>query len=534
MQFVKALSVLSKSSSFAVSTESDRDLELSKIKSDLYVEMPIEKDFFSLLEKINPDSKQVIFLCGSSGDGKSELMLKARQGFAQPHIHFHLDATHSFEPHTNAIVTLDRLFDAFEEGNHSLVVGINIGMLGNYAEDAEKLSIRAKLKRYLEQKEDSDNFKFINFEDYPKFEITQEGYRSEFITKILNRITSPDSKIYQLYLKDELQGLVSADHHKFVNYKMLCNESIQKVLVELFLKIRLFRNQFITARTFLDLIYELITKKDYLFNNLFKCNENEILEKAIEFDPSKLRTKTIDRFLISYELNSLPNDFKSFKDILASQLMIKELTDSSSYIRLFYILKFLDLGNNYHQKFTEDFSENLLMNYMDVYRHHTYYDASKSRSILRNFYNKELVSAIRGYINKKAPYLDDDQFLIVEYDSYKIISHLKLSPDFLEIEKNRSQKGKGYFIVHLRIKDFSEDQSDPIIKFNVDINLYKLLSRLNAGYRPNKNDRSVVVVLNEIVNRLLHFANQSNQLNFQSASREVRFIREDGCIEVGY
>lgn len=266
MFFVNALTILSKSSSFAVSTESDCDLELSKIKHDLYVEMPIETAFFSLLEKISPDSKQVIFLCGSSGDGKSELMLKAKQRFAQPYIDFHLDATHSFEPHSNAIVTLDRLFDAFEHGNHSLVIVINIGMLGNYAEDAAKLSIRTKLKKYLEQKENSDNFKFINFEDYPKFEITEKGYISEFITKIFNKITSPSSIIYELYQRDKLQGLASPDHHKFVNYEMLCNEKIQEVLVELFLKIRLFRNQFITARTFLDLIYELITKKDYLFN----------------------------------------------------------------------------------------------------------------------------------------------------------------------------------------------------------------------------------------------------------------------------
>lgn len=534
MNFIEALSVLSKSSSFAVSTESDRNLELSKIKSDLYVEMPIEKDFLSLLGQIGPNSKQVIFLCGSSGDGKSELMLKAKEVFSQPYIYFHLDATHSFEPHTNAIVTLDRIFEEFEQNNHSLVIGINIGMLGNYAEDAAQSSIRTKLKKYLELKKDSNNFKFINFEDYPKFEITENGYSSEFITKILNRITSADSKIHELYQQDKLQGLVGSDHHKFVNYRMLCNEKIQEALVELFLKIRLFRNQFITARTFLDLIYELITKKDYLFNNLFNCHENEILEKAIEFDPSRLRTKSIDRFLISYELNSLPGEFKDYKRFLASELMIKNLSDSGSYIRLFYILKFLDLGNNYHKKFSDDFTEKLLMNYMEVYRHHTYYDAVKSRSILRNFYNKELVSAIRGYINKKAPYLDDDQFLIVEYGSYKVISHLKLSPDFSEIEKNKSQKGKGHFTAYIRIKDFSEDQSDSIVKFNIDINLYELLSRLRAGYRPNKNDRSVVVVLNEIVNRLLSFANQSDQLNFQSDSRQIRFIREDEYIEIGY
>lgn len=534
MNFIDAIGVLSKSSSYAVSTESDLDADLSAIKSDLYVVMPIEEHLFELLESIKEDSKKVIFLCGSSGDGKSELLLRAREKFNRPYIKFHLDATHSFEPHTNAIVTLDRVFEEFEQNNHSLVIGINIGMLGNYAEDAEQSSIKTKLKKYLELKEDSNNFKFINFEDYPKFEITENGYSSEFITKILNRITSPDSNIYELYQKDKIKGLVGSDNYKFINYRMLCNKKIQEVLVELLLKIRLFRNQFITARTFLDLIYELITKKDYLFNNLFNCHENEILEKAIEFDPSRLRTKSIDRFVISYELNSLPDEFKDYKDFLASELMIKDLSDSGSYIRLFYILKFLDLGNNYHKKFSDDFTEKLLMNYMEVYRHHTYYDAVKSRSILRNFYNKELVNAIRGYINKKAPYLDDDQFLIAEYGSYKVISHLKLSPDFLEIEKNKSQKGKGHFTAYIRIKDSSDDQSDPILKLNIDINLYELLSRLRAGYRPNKNDRSVVVVLNEIVNRLLSFANQSDQLNFQSDSRQIRFIREDECIEIGY
>ena len=194
----------------------------------------------------------------------------------------------------------------------------------------------------------------------------------------------------KLYIKDESEGLTSTDYLKYINYKLLCHEKVQDVIVELLLKVRLFRNQFITARTFLDLIYELICQKDYLFNNLFSCNDNEILEKAIEFDPSRLRTKTIDRFVIGYELDSLTQEFETFKQSLKAKLMIGSLNNSNSYIRLFYILKFEDIGNNFHKKFTDDFSENLLSNYLEVYRHHIYYDAVKSRSVLRNFYNKEL------------------------------------------------------------------------------------------------------------------------------------------------
>lgn len=534
MQFVEALSILSKSSSFAVSTESDRDLELSKIKSDLYVEMPIEKDFFSLLEQIDSTSKRVIFLCGSSGDGKSELMLRAKQKYEKPYLKFHLDATHSFEPHDTATDTLNRVFEDFLNGAHSLVIGINIGMLGNYAEDAEQQIIKDTLKNYLEKNENTEDFKFVNFEDYPKFEITENGYKSEFISRILKKITSPNSMLYQLYVKDEMLGINSADYFKFVNYKLLCNEKIQEVLIELLLKVRLFRNQFITARIFLDLIYELITKKDYLFNNLFSCNENEILEKIIEFDPAKLRTKVIDRFLIAYELNSFSNDFEEFKKDLKNDLMINDLGCSNAYIRLFYILKLLDLGNNYHKKFFDDFKESLLIDYLEIYRHHLYYDAVRSRPVLRNFYNKEIISTLRGYINKKAPYLKDNQFLIAEYDDYKVISHLKISPNFNQIRESKPCNGKGFFDVHIFIEGFTDSEMEPYFKFSMDINLYKLFRNLKEGYRPHRNEQSIIVVMNEIISRLINFATLSNKINFKSNINEIKFICEEDFVEVGY
>ncbi|MEQ1310718.1 DNA phosphorothioation-dependent restriction protein DptF [Acinetobacter sp. XH1639] len=533
MQFINALGVLSKSSSYAVTTENELDENLTTVKESLYVAMPIEHDVMELLAGITEKSKKVIFLCGSSGDGKSELLVRAKQQYDSPYIKFHLDATHSFEPHDTAIVTLDKIFSEFEEGNHSLVIGINIGMLGNYAEEAQNPSIRQKLKKYLECQESSEDFNFINFENYPKFEITKDGYDSEFLLQILHRITSPTSELYRLFEREEFEGLSGPDFLNFVNYKLLCNIQIQRVLVELLLKIRLFRNQFITARTFLDLIYELVAGKDYLFNNIFSCSDNEILEKAIEFDPSRLRTKTIDRFVIAYELSGLSDDFQVFCEQILSELMIKNLNSSSSYIRLFYLLKFIDLGNNFHKKFEGDFTENLLLSYLDIYRNHKYYDPAKSKQVLRNFYNKELLSALRSYINKKAPYLEDDQFLMTEYDNYQVISHLKLTPDFSAIENTQQKKGSGSFNVYIKIKDFSEESRDLRDSFSIDINLYELLNKLRSGYRPNKNDRSVVVVLNEIVNRLINFAHKSSRINFKSSSNEIKFILEDNCIEVG-
>ncbi|MCJ0830727.1 DNA phosphorothioation-dependent restriction protein DptF [Acinetobacter sp. NIPH1876] len=127
MLFTDAVSILSKSSSYAVSTENDLDSYLVSIKEDLYVEMPIEHRFFDVLENLSEHSRKVIFLCGSSGDGKSELLIRAKKRFSESYLKFHLDATHSFAPHHSAVDTLNNLFKEFENSNYSLVIGINIG-----------------------------------------------------------------------------------------------------------------------------------------------------------------------------------------------------------------------------------------------------------------------------------------------------------------------------------------------------------------------------------------------------------------------
>lgn len=527
MLFTDAISILSKSSSYAVSTENDLSATLMEVKEDLYVEMPIEHNFFSTLDSLSEYSRKVIFLCGSSGDGKSELLLRAKKKFLQSYLQFHLDATHSFAPQDSAIDTLNKKFKEFQEGNHSLVIGINIGMLGNYAEEAYSPELSKKLKNYLEKKENAEDICFINFEDYPKFKITSDGYEADFVNKLLKKITDPATLLYKSYevqLKSESNS--SEIIRQLVNYKLLCNKDIQQVIVELLFKARLFHNQFITARNFLDLVYELICGKGYLFDNLFSESDNELLDKIKEFDPTLLRTKAIDRFIISFELNTISNRFIDFKTYLKESFNIENLENAMSYIRLFYILKFSDIGNSYHQGFKEDFFESLLCNYLEVYRHHRYYDSVASKPILKNFYSKDLICAIRNYINKKAPYLEEDQYLISEYGVTQIISNLKITPNFSEIQAYSDQQATVKFKAFLKIKDH---ENMPI---TVDIGLFELLLKLKSGYRPNKNDRSVVVILNKIVNQLLALANRSNQIIVKTNEQNFRLTFEDDEIEV--
>lgn len=75
MRFREALSVLSKSSPYAVSTEREESISthLDAVKNYLYIkDTEIESDFKKSLTSLSPSDKKIIFLYGSSGDGKSE------------------------------------------------------------------------------------------------------------------------------------------------------------------------------------------------------------------------------------------------------------------------------------------------------------------------------------------------------------------------------------------------------------------------------------------------------------------------------
>lgn len=200
----QALGVLAKSSPFSVSTVSQRAKDVyDELKAYLYVEQDIERDFKKLLTAVR--SNEIIFLCGSSGDGKSEILTRAYETYHNK-FRFHLDATHSFQPHQSAIEALDQLFDEAIADPRPLVLGINIGMLANFAKEGASRHhyIRTVIDGFLDsgyrsfdRDDDScafERFHFLDFEQYPKFQFCQqdaEGY-SEFVRHLFSRLTQQD------------------------------------------------------------------------------------------------------------------------------------------------------------------------------------------------------------------------------------------------------------------------------------------------------------------------------------------------------
>jgi DNA phosphorothioation-dependent restriction protein DptF len=511
MKLIQALSVLSKSSPYAVSTERLDSIssDLDDIKNYLYITTDIEIDFKTHLTSLSPNDKKIIFLSGSSGDGKSEILTRYSHSFSK-RAKFHLDATHSFDPNANAIQTLNELFEEFEAGSHPLVIGINVGMLGNYAQEGTCLPIKDSIKAFLENNKHSINHIFLNFEGYSKFQLNEDGHSSDFAMRILGKITAADDNIIRQYFDKELASQ-SPDRKLCANYRLLSIPEVQERLIDVLFKARLMKDQFLTARTLLDFIHTLLVgngnSSEYLFDNLFEESDNELSSKIIEFDPANQRTNAIDKFVLSYSLGLPDEEFEKYTAFLSSELGIRKPSKPKpySYLRLFYLLKDMELGNNYHSKFYNDFSESLIDRYSNIWNLHNNFEGDSSTKLsLRAFYRDTVVTAIHKYNNRNATNLDKGQFLISEHNKYQVVTEVELKPDLEAIKSNNESK-PFFFIAHLKL-------NEKPFAVPININLLKLMEDIVKGYRPNKHDKNTVVLLDELVDQISEIAANSNTL----------------------
>ena len=520
----EVLSVLSKSSPYAVSTDRAETLSLGldEVKKYLYIKTDIEQDFLKELSELSSYEQKIIFLCGSSGDGKSEILTKYSNKFSN-RADFHLDATHSFKPNDSAIQTLDKVFQDFSEGNKPLVVGINIGMLGNYANEGGNIDVVNSIKSFLDGGMHPDNHVYINFEDYPKFSLGEAGHSSLFAKQLLQRITAKDNNIIRQYFDKEALATRS-DKILCANYALLSIDEVQDVVIDLLFKARLIKDQFLTARALLDFVFHLIAGPSFLQNNLFDHCDNELVSKISEFDPANLRSKLIDDFVLSRSLKLPDINFEKFKSDIQELGIIKEQTPQS-YLRLFYLMRNSVFSNDYHKKFKEDFNEELINNYSTIWHLHSMYDATSDKKIkIKAFYKDLAIAAIHKYNNRNAPNLNKGEFFICERNGYQLAAHIDLKVDIKSIENFAAphMSTVSQFNMFFKIGSEIEPQGIP-----ANINLLNLMQRIVDGYRPNKHDKNTVVILDEIVEMITNVACQSNTLYIMNKNQKIQITNVD-------
>ncbi|AMG31157.1 DNA phosphorothioation-dependent restriction protein DptF [Grimontia hollisae] len=522
MDFKQALSILSKSSPYAVSTEREQNQDhLTEYKRYIYINTDIEADFKKALLSAKPN--QIIFLCGSSGDGKSEILTQYSQKHKATH-DFHLDATHSFDPSQTAVQALDQRFTEFKQSAKPLVVGINVGMLGNYAEEGSEAhsDIKKVVKDFLSRHRSAipEQYIFLDFEDYPKFRFDSEGCASDFTEKFLKRLTAQtlENPFYALYDR----ALKSQGHTRLTaNFALLSRPAVQKNLIGLLLKARLIKDQFLTARALLDFIFQLLAADGYLFDNLFAGSDNELLSRIQSFDPSNLHTRTVDEFVLQHSLGIEHEDFAAFK-VKINSLGIFEVTEATSFLRLFYVLSGDDeLSNEFVTPIQNEFTNNLVETYASVWMLHRDFDGSgKMRKELGSFYKETLIAALHRYCNRHAPTLDKDEYLVSELNGYKTAVSLEVKPDFSAIQNSALEK-IGTFNAYLKVDDKS------LKPMPISVRLLELLVKIGQGYRPNKHDKNAVLLLDEALEQMLTVAKQKETLFILKGDKRYKIVKEE-------
>ena len=531
----KALGVLAKSSSFSVTTMTHRQKdEFDQLKEQLFVKQEIETELQRYLDVAKPG--EIIFLCGSSGDGKSEILTRCKSNPRyQQRFSFHLDATHSFAPRQSAIDALNDLFSNHHQHSYPLLIGINTGMLANFAREGAEchLAIRTAIDSFLsaDQEESrpyrSGNCSFFDFEHYPKFQFNEKKQYSSFIKALLDNLTrDDDSNLFQFIFRHD--ETVNPELKEVANYKLLCLPGVQNVLITQLFKARLIKDQFVTTRTLLDFLHHLLMGPGYLFDNLFTGAENDLIKKISDFDPARLHTYEIDQFILRYELGLVDPELDDFLAALAP-LHIRfdrqcvNPGDAASLIRLFWLLQDESLGNNYHQKFSVFFNESLFEHYSEIWHLHKNYTAdSEQKKALNRFYTSELIAGIQRYANRKAPELSmqKEEFFLGEYGGVKITAPVELKPDWEAIRNKNTAHPTG-FDVHLKVGQNS------LLPVRIGLNLFELLNKLNNGYRPNKYDKNAIVLLDEIVELITEQAKSSSEIKFYAGGQRVYRAKAD-------
>ncbi|HAI3103615.1 TPA: DNA phosphorothioation-dependent restriction protein DptF [Escherichia coli] len=531
----KALGVLAKSSSFSVTTVTHRQKdEFDQLKEQLFVKQEIETELQRYLDVAKPG--EIIFLCGSSGDGKSEILTRCKSNPRyQQRFSFHLDATHSFAPRQSAIDALNDLFSNHHQYSSPLLIGINTGMLANFAREGAEchLAIRTAIDSFLsaDQEESrpyrSGHCSFFDFEHYPKFQFNEKKQYSSFIKTLLDNLTrNDDSNLFQFIFRHD--ETVNPELKEVANYKLLCLPGVQDVLITQLFKARLIKDQFVTTRTLLDFLHHLLMGPGYLFDNLFTGAENDLIKKVSDFDPARLHTYEIDQFILLYELGLVDPELDDFLAALAP-LHIRfdrqcvNPGDAASLIRLFWLLQDESLGNNYHQKFSVFFNESLFEHYSEIWHLHKNYIAdSEQKKALNRFYTSELIAGIQRYANRKAPELSmqKEEFFLGEYGGVKITAPVELKPDWEAIRNKNTAHPTG-FDVHLKVGQNS------LLPVRIGLNLFELLNKLNNGYRPNKYDKNAIVLLDEIVDLITEQAKSSSEIKFYAGGRRVYRAKAD-------
>jgi DNA phosphorothioation-dependent restriction protein DptF len=529
VKLIEALGVLSRSSKYSVSTlrtESTIDT-LQELKDQIYITPEIQNDFSAALSKATP--KDIFCLCGSSGDGKSEILTQLYKEFNQS-VDFHLDATHSKSQHKSAIDNLDEKFDDFKVSDKPLAIGINIGMLQKFIKQGDKRhnDIKKSFEQYFDNRHvkafKTGNTCFYDFECYPRLQFSSQKITSEFISKFLNKLTektesNPFWKYYQL------EGNTPSQVKN--NFDILSLKSFQNRLIELFGIARLIEEQFLIPRTFVDFIYQILTKEneDGIIGNVFTKFDNEFSHSFAKIDPISKRSRDIDSFYLEYATNTLSKEIQSDIDLLTS--ITKVSLTSQGIIQGCYLLRDEEFTSQLANFSSKSYLQKSLTNYLiliELFEKEVLSDSDEDDYV--NIVEDLLISSALDYANRLLPSRVDGYIVSRKIQSFSICNKVNVHADVDWVEKYELLS-KDIIPISLIIND------EPPYVFNVDLKTMIQAVSISNGFRPNRQNLEVIAKFDELITHIVQGTIETDSMKLIGPNKTISVNKNRRRYSVG-
>ena len=530
---------------------------LSEFKRYLHVKRPLEFMLEQhILKAADASSSQLIFVCGSVGDGKSHLLshLSTTMPEVLEKFTIHNDATESFDPKMNSLDTLAKVLhplsdSQIEQSNAKIILAINLGVLHNFLESEYAVNDYQTLRDYINEVnvfepsavsviKEHAHFSLVNFGDYNMYELTSNGPVSSYITELFSRITNPvpENPFYKAYQKDKQK---IGKNTLLLNYEIFSSKSVQEQIIKLIIKTIIKDKVILSSRVLLNYIYDIlvpttieeIMTTDFLDmlpnllpNLVFEgFDKSPFLKMMARQDPIHQRSIEIDRSLV--ELHNNGSYYVAFRNVIHDLAAQDWITCLESIEDIAYLDKdtkrelselFIRSCYLYESSLQSAFVDSV---YADYTKYLYAYNTGQKR-LLQNLYFDIDKSIYLWKGTPKTNYL----FLDDEGHQYRIAERLQLRNTPIALpaaDTDVVERFTSSLILGFRCDPFKE-----IHEVEIDLSLYELIVRVIHGYKLNKKDREDSIKFIEFIENLLPYGKQMEEILITDTDSGHTFLLE--------
>lgn len=525
---------------------------LDEFKNYMHIERNVEVLMKNIIKKSSTVKKsQLILLCGNVGDGKSHILSRLHKETPSELSQFiiHNDATESHNPNESSTETLYKLLNGFrdvhiESSSEKIILAINLGTLSKFLDSYEDEF--SALKKYIknngildvhiEQNETfnaDSTFHHINFTDYHIYSLTADGAVSATISELLEKVisTSDDNPIYKGYLNYISNFSSSINCPIRYNYEFLFHQKNREVITQLIIKAIVQKKEIVSVRSLLNFIHDIIipidlagieqneyenillnmSEKQFISNilpsYLFEHGElSGLFEKMSYLDPCSQRNANLDDILLKLINSNDPYEIftEHIKDDflfpLKSKLNFEKLTVddlSKFFIRLNY---FSNYQNTVYLQ-DEDFNQYITWLF--------HFNNNNQVYVQRIF--KLVEAAARNWNGDPKTTAQVIINVGKKQTRYRVFKDFKVRAAQGILPKEKTNEILNTFISEFKLF-FEINKDDEPIKIDVDFSLFKILTMVTLGYRPNKKDNNNYVYFVNLITKLINKNNDTASL----------------------